>query len=240
MPSARSCPAGFWSSPSVAMMSRMSSRIWNTMPKQRPNSVQASTSAAGSPPVRAPIRQEVAMSEAVLPAMAVEVFVLGPGDLEGGADLGDLPLAELAQRVGQEPGDLGAQTGGDLGRAGQQEVAGHDGHQVPEPAVDALDIAPDGGLVHDVVVVQRGQVDQLDGHPAEKVLLGGIRRPAVAVARARTGRSRFPPAAMRWVVTSSRKPSPVTTDSVSRGSRRFSPRAIGEGPGPPTVHSYRR
>ena len=43
------------------------------------------------------------------------------------------------------------------------------------------------------------------------------------MARASRGRSRLPPAAIRWVVTSSRKPSPVTTEAVSRGSRRRSP-----------------
>ena len=53
-------------------MSRMSSRIWNTMPKQRPNSVHASTSAAGSPPVSAPMRHDVAVSAAVLPLMAAK------------------------------------------------------------------------------------------------------------------------------------------------------------------------
>jgi hypothetical protein len=47
----------------------MSSRIWNTMPKQSPNVVQASTSAAGSRPVSAPMRHEVAVSAAVLPLM---------------------------------------------------------------------------------------------------------------------------------------------------------------------------
>ena len=71
MPSARSCPAGFPSSASVPTTSRMSSRTWNTMPKYRPNAVKASTSSRGSPPVRAPIRHEVAMSAAVLPAMAL-------------------------------------------------------------------------------------------------------------------------------------------------------------------------
>ncbi len=90
--------------------------------------------------------------------------------------LGHLPLAELTQRGGQQGGDLGAEPGGDLGRSGQQEVAGHDGHQVPEPGVDALDIAADGRLVHDVVVVERGQVDQFDRHRPEEVLTGGSGR----------------------------------------------------------------
>ena len=114
--------------------------------------------------------------------------------------------------------------GGDGGRAGEQVVAGHDGHQVAEAAVDALDVAPDGRLVDDVVVVERGQVDELDRHAAQQVVLGGV---ALAAPWPRPGRAagrrRLPPAAIRWVVTSSRKPSPVTTDAVSRGSRRCSP-----------------
>ena len=67
-----------------------------------------------------------------------------------------------------------AEAGGDGGTAGQQVVAGDDGHQVPETAVDALDVAPDGRLVDDVVVVQRGQVDELDRDPAHQVVLGGV------------------------------------------------------------------
>ncbi len=47
--------------------------------------------------------------------------------------------------------------------------------------------------------------------------------PAVAVARASRGRSRLPPAEIRCVVTSSKKPSPVTTEALSRGSSRRSP-----------------
>jgi heptaprenyl diphosphate synthase len=62
---------------------------------------------------------------------------------------------------------LGAEAGGDLGRAGQQEVTGHDGHQVAEPGVDALDIATHSGLVHHVVVVERRQVHELHGHGTE-------------------------------------------------------------------------
>ena len=39
------------------------------MPKQRPNSVQASTSDVGSRPVSAPMRHDVAVSAAVFPLM---------------------------------------------------------------------------------------------------------------------------------------------------------------------------
>ena len=67
-----------------------------------------------------------------------------------------------------------AEAGGDGGTAGQQVVAGHDGDQVPETAVDALDVAPDRRLVDDVVVVQGGQVDELDRDRAHEVVLGGV------------------------------------------------------------------
>ena len=82
--------------------------------------------------------------------------------------------------------------------------------RLPNRAVHALH-APDGGLVHDVVVVQRGQVDQLHRHRPQEVVpawpAAGGRR-----GRGQHGRSRFPPAAIRWVVTSLERV-PVTTDS---------------------------
>ena len=102
-----------------------------------------------------------------------EVVVLGALGAEGGPHLGHLALTQPAQGVGQQAGDLGAERGGDLGRAGQEEVAGHDGHEVAPAGVHALDVAPHGGLVHDVVVVERGQVDELDGHRPLQVVGGG-------------------------------------------------------------------
>ena len=85
----------------------------------------------------------------------------------------DLSLAEQAQGVGEQAGDLGAERGGDLGRAGQEEVAGHDGHEVAEAGVDALDVAAHQRLVHDVVVVERGEVDELHRHRPLQVVVGG-------------------------------------------------------------------
>ena len=152
----------------------MSSRIWNTMPKQRPNSVQASTSARGQP---AGQRADAARGRGERRRLAAdgrEVVLAAAGDLEGRAHLGHLALAQPAQRVGQQLGDVGAEAGGDGGAAGQQVVAGDDGDQVPETAVHALDVAPDRRLVDDVVVVERGQVDELHRHPAHQVVLGGV------------------------------------------------------------------
>ena len=104
----------------------------------------------------------------------LEVLLAAPPDLEGGPHLGHLALAQAAQRVGQQLGRLDAELGGDGGRAGQQVVAGHDGHQVAEATVHTLDISPDGCLVNDIVVVERGQVDELDGHATQEVVLGGV------------------------------------------------------------------
>ena len=69
MPSARSRPDGLPSSSSVAVRSRTSSTIWKMIPAWLPYSVSASTVGRSSPPTMAPIRQAVAMSEAVFPAM---------------------------------------------------------------------------------------------------------------------------------------------------------------------------
>ena len=132
------------------------------MPKQRPNSVRASTSAARRAPGEGADAARGGHQGGRLAGDGREVVLLGPVDLEGRTDLGDLALGRAAQGGGQQAGDLGAERGGDGRRAGQQVVAGHDGHQVAEPAVDALDVAPDGGLVDHVVVVERGQVDELD------------------------------------------------------------------------------
>ena len=221
MPSARSWPAGLPSSSSVATTSRTSSRSWKTIPKHRPNSVRASTSSRVGPAGERADPARGGHEGRRLPGDGLEVLLLGPADLEGRADLGHLALAEPAEGGGQQPGDLGAQAGGDGRRAGEQVVAGHDGHQVAEAAVHALDVAADRRLVDDVVVVEGGQVDELDRHRRP----GG--RPRWPAGRRRwprpgpgVGRRRLPPAAIRWVVTSSRKASPVATDVMSRGSSR--------------------
>ena len=103
-----------------------------------------------------------------------EVVLAAAVDLESRAHLRDLSLTEPAQRVRQQLCDIDAEAGRDGGAPGQEEVAGHDGHEVPETAVDALDVAPDGRLVDDIVVVQGGEVDQLHRHPAHQVVLGGL------------------------------------------------------------------
>ena len=118
-----------------------------------------------SPPTIAPMRQAVANSDAVLPSMAEKYAASLAVHVVGRPQLADLALAQPADRRRQQPGHLGPERCGDLRRPGQQEVAGEDGGQVPPAGVDALDGAPGGGLVDDVVVVQRAEVDELDGDP---------------------------------------------------------------------------
>ena len=96
-----------------------------------------------------------------------EVARLGAADVVGVAQLVHLALAQPADRGGQQAGHLGAEGGRDLGRLGQQEVAGQDRLEVAPAGVDARRSPPGVGLVHDVVVVERAEVDELDGHATE-------------------------------------------------------------------------
>ena len=93
--------------------------------------------------------------------------------------------------MGQQRGNLGAQVGRDGCAAGQQVVTRHDGDQVAESAVDAFDVAAHRGFVDHVVVVERGEVDELDGHRAHEVVLG-----RVAVASRRRGQRQQGPEAL--------------------------------------------
>ena len=103
-------------------------------------------------------------------------------------ELAHLALAQPADRGGQQPGHLGAQRRGELRRPGQQEVAGQDRPQVAPAGVHALDGAPGGGLVDDVVVVERADVDELDRHAAGHGVVEPPCRPRrTAVAAARRG-----------------------------------------------------
>ena len=91
------------------------------------------------------------------------------------AELTDLALAQGPDRRGQQRRHLGAERGGDLRGPGQQEVAGHDGDEVAPAGVDAFDSPPGPGLVHDVVVVQRSQMDELHRRPPHHDRVGGRR-----------------------------------------------------------------
>jgi len=79
------------------------------------------------------------------------------------------------QCAGQDGGHLGAQAGGDLRRLAQQEVAGQDRHQVAPLGVGRRHPTAGVGIVHHVVVVQRAEVHELAGDPAQNELVRGGR-----------------------------------------------------------------
>ena len=107
--------------------------------------------------------------------LALDGFeVVGLGALEGvgGAHFGDLAAGEPREGVGHEARRFGAEVGGDPRRTGHEVVARDDGDEVAVPSVHALDVAADLGLVHDVVVVEGGDVHQLERDAAHEVVVG--------------------------------------------------------------------
>ena len=153
------------------------------------------------------------------------VVLLGAVDVEEVLQLEHLPAAQLADGGGEQRGHVGAERRGQRRRASQEEVAGEDGDDVAPAGVDARHAAPGLGLVDHVVVVQRPEVDELAGDgPGDRVGRGSGPAPcpngepapsvlAYAAHRVRVGRSRLPPAPMRWVATSARNGSGVLTES---------------------------
>ncbi len=83
-----------------------------------------------------------------------------------------LSPAQLADRLSEEPGDVGAERGREGRRLREQEVAGEDRDDVRPAGVDAGHAAAGLGLVDHVVVVQRAEVDQLDRSGAGDGLVG--------------------------------------------------------------------
>ena len=79
---------------------------------------------------------------------------------------------------------------GDLRGSAEQEVARQDRPDVPPPAVDALDAPAGGRLVDDVVVVERADLHQLDGHATTHDV--SVHRPGVSgpAGRGRDGQQR--------------------------------------------------
>jgi hypothetical protein len=128
-------------------------------------------------------------------------------EVEGVLQLEHLALAEPADGGGEQPGHLGAERRRDLGGLGQQEVAGEDRLEVAPAGVDAVDVRrwwPRPSR-------RRGratQVDQLDRHAAVDDRRRAPVRSAAASRRpagdGETGRTRLPPAAMRWLAISVR------------------------------------
>ena len=108
-----------------------------------------------------PIRHDVREERRGLALDGGGVVLLGAGHVEEVLELEHLAPAQLADRVGEERGDVGAERCGERRGAGEQVVAGEDRHDVGPAGVDARHAAARLGLVDDVVVVQRAEVDEL-------------------------------------------------------------------------------
>ena len=76
--------------------------------------------------------------------------------------LADLPFDEPTDGVPEQPGHLGTQRRGDLGRPGEQEIARQDRPMVAPAEVHRRHAAARLGLVDHVVVVERADLHQFD------------------------------------------------------------------------------
>ncbi len=85
--------------------------------------------------------------------------------------LGDLPVDQPGERVGLDADGLDAELGDHVGGAGEEVVADQDGDRVAPARVGAGRAAAHQRLVHDVVVVQRREVGELDHRRGEHHLL---------------------------------------------------------------------
>ena len=116
--------------------------------------------------------------------------------------LGDLTAHQPGERARLDPHRLRAEVGGDVGGPGEQVVAGEDRDRVAPAGVGRRGTAADRGLVHHVVVVERGQVGQLDHHGGQRRRSAARGSPNWAASATSSGRNRLPPASMRWRATS--------------------------------------
>ena len=93
-----------------------------------------------------------------------EVDLLGAVDVEEVLQLEHLTATQLADRLREQRGDGCTERRGELRRAGEQVVAREDRDDVAPARVHARDAATRLRFVDHVVVVQRPEVDELDGH----------------------------------------------------------------------------
>ncbi len=89
-----------------------------------------------------------------------------PRRVVGEAQFLDLALAQTTNRARKQTGDLGSERRRDFRRPREKKVTGENRLQVAPLRIDRLDTATRLGLVHDVVVVQRTQVDEFTGDSA--------------------------------------------------------------------------
>ena len=85
----------------------------------------------------------------------------------------ELPHAQPLEGLGVRLDGPRAERRDQLRGAGHQHVAGEDRRRVAPHGLGAGGAPTQGGLVHDVVVVKRGDVGQLDGDPGVAHLLPG-------------------------------------------------------------------
>ena len=103
-----------------------------------------------------------------------EVRLFGAIDVEQVLELEHLAAAQLADRRGQQPGDVGAERRRERRRLREQVVAGEDRDDVRPARVHRRHAAARLGLVDHVVVVQRAEVHELDrGAAGDDVGRGG-------------------------------------------------------------------
>ena len=87
----------------------------------------------------------------------------------------DLTVTELRDGGGEEAGNLRAERGGQFRGSPEQVVTGEDCPVVAPLCVDAGHAASGGGVIHDVVVVERSDVHELDRTTATDDFEGGRR-----------------------------------------------------------------
>ena len=116
-----------------------------------------------------------------------EVRVDAAVDVEQVLQLEHLTAAQLADRRGQQRGDVGSERRGERGRLREEVVAGEDRHDVRPARVHARNTAARLGLVDHVVVVERAEMHELDRRAAGDRVIG--RRCVRAVNRVRGGQA---------------------------------------------------
>ena len=108
------------------------------------------------------MRHAVANSAAVLPSIAEKYDSSVRSTSKRCCSSSTWPRHSSPIVAASSAGDVGAERRRERRRLGEEEVAGEDRHDVAPAGVDARDAAAGLGLVDDVVVVERAEVDELD------------------------------------------------------------------------------
>ena len=108
-----------------------------------------------------------------------------------------LPEHEPLEGVGLQADGPLAEPRHELARAREQQVAGEDRDGVAPHGLRARHAAALVGVVHDVVVVQRAEVRDLDRLARRSTTSSVAPSPSCAVSSVSMGRTRLPPASSR-------------------------------------------